>query len=128
VLRFDSPSKNTNAALSPATAALSFIDAPLFLVSTAPAGTYQALAGIMQQSGNDHTTLLAEASLYELATFRVPEWVTVERIRTEATQVQSASVLYGPPSSVVLPTHITPPWSCQPELFTVASPGHPGFT
>jgi hypothetical protein len=70
--------------------------------------------------------LFSEANFYELATVHVPSWVTVKPRAANAKQ--NAAALYGPPQDVGVPSHISLPWQCEPELYTTSAAGHPAFS
>ena len=122
-LVIESPSKKSNNVLRPELASLC-LNAPLVLQS--------ALAPSIFRSFFDLDTkftvadLFSEANFYELATVHVPSWVTVKPRAADAKQ--NAAALYGPSQDVGVPSHISLPWLCEPELYTTSAAGHPAFS
>jgi hypothetical protein len=123
-LKVDSPSKNSDfKLLSQQAAFLCFQGRPFSVKSLLVEDSFARVAELATGGGE---RLLAESSLYPLATFALPAWV-IAKPRSGAEAVQTAAALYGPPMSVAVPPNLSLPWFCQPELFTEATSGRPGY-
>ena len=110
--------------LRPELAALC-LETPLVLQPNLEALTaFQTFFG--QTCVTDTEDLFAEANFYALATKHVPSWIIARERGTEAKQ--NAAALYGPSDGVAVPPHVSLPWQCEPELYTIATRGHPAFS
>ena len=122
-LVIESPSKKSNNVLRPELASLC-LDVPLVLRSALASSVFRSFFNL--DTVSEVADLFSEANFYELATVHVPSWVNVQRRAADAKQ--NAAALYGPSQVVGVPSHISLPWLCEPELYTTSTAGHPAFS
>jgi hypothetical protein len=122
-LVIESPSKKSNNVLRPELASLC-LDSPLVLRSALAPTVFRSFFEL--DTKFTVADLFSEAKFYELATLHVPNWVTVKPRAADAKQ--NAAALYGPSQDVGVPSHISLPWQCEPELYTTSTAGHPAFS
>jgi hypothetical protein len=122
-LAIEFPSKKSNNVLRQELASLC-LDAPLVLRSALAPSVFRSFFDL--DTVSVVADLFSEANFYELATIHVPSWVTVQRRAADAKQ--NAAALYGPSQNVDVPSHISLPWLCEPELYTTSTAGHPAFS